>query len=54
MPQKFVFQGVHMVFDGRPMEVEWGEGEVKENKMIFIGKKLNQEELQASFRSCLV
>jgi len=43
-----------MVFDGQPMDVEWGPDEVKENKMIFIGKKLNKEELVASFKACLV
>lgn len=53
MAKKFVFQGVHMVFDGQPLDVEWGEDEVKENKMIFIGKKLNKEELLASFKACL-
>merc|ERR1719424_2385128 len=49
MPKKFVFQGVHMVFDGQPMDIEWGAEEVKENKMIFIGKKLDKEALLASF-----
>ena len=54
MKNKFVFQGVHMVFDGKPLEVEWEADEVKENKMIFIGKKLDAEELKASFMQCLV
>lgn len=54
MEKKFVFQGVHMVFDGQPMDIEWGAEEVKENKMIFIGKKLDKEALLASFRECLV
>jgi G3E family GTPase len=53
MAKKFVFQGVHMVFDGQPLDVEWGADEVKENKMIFIGKKLNKEELVASFMACM-
>jgi G3E family GTPase len=53
MKNKFVFQGVHMVFDGKPLEVEWEVDEVKENKMIFIGKKLDAEELKASFMECL-
>ena len=53
MAKKFVFQGVHMVFDGQPLDVEWGVDEVKENKMIFIGKKLNKEELVASFMACM-
>ena len=46
MPHKFVFQGVHMVFDGQPLEsAPWalGAGELPENKMIFIGKNLDRE-----------
>ena len=53
MEKKFVFQGVHMVFDGQPLDVEWGADEIRENKMIFIGKKLDKEQLIASFKSCL-
>ena len=54
MKKKFVFQGVHMVFDGKPMDVEWEADEVKENKMIFIGKKLDADQLRASFMECLL
>jgi len=54
MPNKFVFQGVHMVFDGQPMDVEWEPDEVRENKMIFIDKKLDKDQLIASFKACLV
>lgn len=55
MPQKFVFQGVHMLFDGQPMEgCEWKEGEVKANKLIFIGKNLDRDSLISSFKKCLV
>ena len=55
MPQKFVFQGVHMVFDGKPLDdQEWKADEVKENRMIFIGKKLDKDELLASFKECMV
>ena len=43
-----------LVFDEKPLEVEWEADEVKENKMIFIGKKLDAEELKASFMECLV
>ena len=34
--QRFVFQGIHMLFDGQPM-TPWGD-EPRSNKMIFIGK----------------
>eukprot|EP00501_MAST-03F_sp_TOSAG23-6_P000350 GSMAST32.ASY1.ANO1.357.1 assembled CDS len=52
--EKFVFQGVHMLFDGEPMVgEEWQEGETKTNKFIFIGKNLKEDELLASFRACI-
>ena len=50
--KRFVFQGIHMLFDGKPME-PWGD-EPRSNKMIFIGKNLDREELLASFKACLV
>ena len=52
-PAKFVFQGVHMQFDGAP-HTAWEEGEARVSKLIFIGKKLDREELTAAFRACLV
>ena len=33
---KFVMQGVHMVFDGEPL-TPWQEGEPRVSKLIFIG-----------------
>merc|ERR1712146_703775 len=44
MPHKFVFHGVHMIFDGQPMpEAVWQEGEEKKNICVFIGKNLNED-----------
>jgi len=51
-PRRFVFQGIHMLFDGRP-DRPWGKGEERENKLIFIGRKLNRERLEDGFRKCL-
>jgi G3E family GTPase len=50
-PRRFVFQGVHMLFDGRP-DREWGR-EPRTNKLIFIGRNLDREALNADFRDCL-
>ena len=41
-----------MLFDGKPM-TPWGDEE-RSNKMIFIGKNLDRDELTASFKACLV
>lgn len=51
--QRFVFQGVHMLFDGRG-DRKWQKNEVRKNEMIFIGRNLNETELKQGFLSCMV
>jgi len=48
---RFVFQGVHMLFDGQP-DRPWGKTP-RTNKLIFIGRNLDREKLTEGFRSCL-
>ena len=50
-PNRFVFQGVHMLFDGRP-DRPWG-GEARYNSLIFIGRNLDRAELTEGFEACL-
>ena len=50
---RFVFQGVHMLFDGQP-DRAWRADETRMNKMIFIGRNLDRDELNSRFRACLV
>ena len=50
-PRRFVFQGVHMLFDGRP-DREWGN-EPRRNMLVFIGRNLDREQLTSDFRACL-
>lgn len=50
-PNRFVFQGVHMLFDGQP-DRPWGKSP-RTNKLIFIGRNLDREQLTEGFRSCL-
>ena len=55
--KKFAFQGVHMMMGisssddgiGRP----WKEGESRTNRLIFIGKNLDREEIQKAFEACV-
>ena len=54
MASKYVFHGVHMTFDGSPHEVQWKTGEVKTNKLVFIGKDLDKSQLMADFTAILV
>ena len=51
--ERFVFQGVHMLFDGRP-DRPWTASEARGNQMVFIGRNLNRDKLQEGFRACLV
>jgi hypothetical protein len=49
---RFVFQGVHMLFDGeagRP----WEHGVARVSQLIFIGRDLDRDELEQGLRACL-
>ncbi len=48
---RFVFQGVHMLFDGRP-DRPWGNNPHR-NQLIFIGRNLDRAALNQGFTSCL-
>jgi G3E family GTPase len=50
--ERFVFQGVHMLFDGRK-DRPWREDEHRRNQLVFIGRNLDREGLEAGFRACL-
>jgi G3E family GTPase len=49
---RFVFQGIHMLFDGKP-DRAWKKGEDRKSQIVFIGKNLDREELVAGVESCL-
>ncbi|GAB4372856.1 MAG: GTP-binding protein [Elainellaceae cyanobacterium] len=51
--RRFVFQGVHMLLDGRPGR-PWKPGEVRKNELVFIGRNLDAEQLKAGFSACLM
>lgn len=50
---RFVFQGVHMLFDGR-QDRPWKPDEARKNELVFIGRNLEQLKLAERFRDCLV
>ena len=50
--RQYVFQGVHMLFDGTEGR-EWRPDEPRTNRMVFIGRNLDRAELEAGFRGCL-
>lgn len=49
---KYVFQGVHMMFTGEPLDL-WKESETRMNKLVFIGRNLNRKDIELGFNSCL-
>lgn len=51
--RRFVFQGVHMLFDGKP-DRAWKATETPKNELVFIGRNLNAAQLTEDFRKCLV
>ena len=49
--RRYVFHGVHMMFDGQ-LERPWANTP-RQNSLVFIGRKLDRNELEAGFHSCL-
>ncbi|BBM97437.1 cobalamin biosynthesis protein CobW [Marchantia polymorpha subsp. ruderalis] len=50
---RFVFQGVHALFEGSP-DRAWGTHEERTNKIVFIGRELDRASLEKGFKDCLV
>jgi G3E family GTPase len=48
---RFVFQGVHMLFDGR-QDRPWGKA-ARASDLVFIGRNLDREALTRGFEQCL-
>ena len=49
---KFVFQGVHDQIQFTPAKEPWGPNEVKQSKVVFIGRHLDRPTLAAGFALC--
>jgi G3E family GTPase len=50
--RRVVFQGVHMMFDGRA-DRPWQDGEDRSSFLVFIGRNLPEQDLRDGLRSCL-
>jgi G3E family GTPase len=50
-PDQFWFQGVQIEFEGRPGRA-WNPGEERVNRLVFIGRNLDQEKTTQGFRTC--
>jgi G3E family GTPase len=51
--RRFVFQGVHMLFEGTADRL-WRPDETRKNELVFIGRNLDESQLKADFRACLI
>jgi G3E family GTPase len=51
-PDQFVFQGVHLLFEGRPGRA-WAEEEERLNRLVFIGRNLDKEKITQGFMNCI-
>ncbi|MGC4027336.1 MAG: GTP-binding protein [Steroidobacteraceae bacterium] len=49
--RRYIFHGVHMMFDGRP-DRPWGDA-ARGSQLVFIGRNLNRDELMAGFAACI-
>jgi len=53
--EKFIFQGVGMLFNGNISDQKWGIPEAdRENIFVFIGKNLDHDWLKECFTACIV
>jgi G3E family GTPase len=51
-PNRFVFQGVHMLMEGRAGK-PWRKGDKRESKFVLIGRNLDEADLRTGFEACL-
>jgi G3E family GTPase len=51
-PRRYVFHGVHMVYDGQ-LERPWPAAAARRSRLVFIGRNLDRNELEAGLESCI-
>jgi len=51
-PDQFVFQGVHLLFEGRPGRA-WAGAEERINRLVFIGRNLDKNKITDGFMRCI-
>mmetsp|Transcript_1629 Transcript_1629/g.3547 ORF Transcript_1629/g.3547 Transcript_1629/m.3547 type:complete len:388 (-) Transcript_1629:328-1491(-) len=52
--EKWVFQGVHMLFASKFSTTKWKKDEVRECRFVFIGRNLDKKVLEEGFMRCKV
>src|SRR5499433_3533949 len=51
-PERFVFQGVHMILDGDHQRA-WQDGEERMSRAVFIGRDMPEEMIRKGFAECV-
>jgi G3E family GTPase len=51
-PERYVFQGVHMILDGDHQRA-WREDEPRDSRIVFIGRRLPEEKIRQGFEGCI-
>jgi G3E family GTPase len=51
-PERFVFQGVHMILDGNHQR-PWQPEEKRESRLVFIGRNLPETRIREGFEGCV-
>lgn len=51
-PERYVLQGVHMMIEGDSQR-PWRDDEKRESRLVFIGRNLPKDTLEAGFKACL-
>jgi G3E family GTPase len=51
-PQRFAFQGVHMMLDGDHQR-DWRDSEKRESRIVFIGRELPESMIRKGFEECV-
>jgi G3E family GTPase len=50
---RYVFQGVHMMLEGDHQR-KWKEGELRESRLVFIGRELPEQTIRDGFENCII
>jgi G3E family GTPase len=51
-PERYVFQGVHMILDGDHQR-KWKTDEKRDSRIVFIGRQLPEDKIRQGFESCI-
>ncbi|MGI8525761.1 MAG: CobW family GTP-binding protein [Pseudolabrys sp.] len=51
-PERFVFQGVHMILDGDHQRA-WKDNEKRDSRAVFIGRHLPEDKIRQGFAACV-